>query len=68
MKDTIYKVTAQMAVLYNSMWTKSLKIGDTFQIIGEVGSFYKIKSPNLEESTIACSILKSSLENKTEKV
>ncbi len=65
MRNTFHKVTEQMSVLHESVWTKTLNIGDTFEVLKEVGSFYKIKSDALEEGTIACSILKTSLDNKS---
>jgi len=57
-----YKANEQIPFLRESRWGGTLKEGDTFTVLKEVGTFYKIKSENIEDNTIMVSILQSNLD------
>ena len=56
-----YTVNTPIPVMENSRWTTSLKKDQTFEIIKETGSFFKVKSPSFEDNTVVISILKRHL-------
>jgi len=57
-----YKANEQIPFLRESRWGGVLKKGNTFTILKEVGSFYKIKSEDIEDNTVMVSILQSNLD------
>jgi hypothetical protein len=62
MKKTYVVARKDIPYLLDSRWGKTLKIGSQFTIMREVGCFYKIKSPEIDDSTTLVSILKNTLE------
>lgn len=58
----LYVVTCKnISYLLDSRWGNTIKIGSKFTVTKEKGSFYKIKSPDIDDSTTLVSILKEDL-------
>lgn len=63
MKETYVVAKENISYIQDSRWGKALKIGSQFTIVKEKGSFFKIKSPDIDDSTTIVSILKDSLKH-----